>query len=351
MVKFLPVIVPGTYRHQEVHILRDVAVLALDGGHAFELGVFCEVFGIDRGDDGLPAYDFAVVSATGRSVRTRHGFHLETPHGLERLESADLIGVPASDPGVRQPEELFEALRAAVRRGARVLSICSGAFLLGEAGLLDGRRCTTHWRYGEELARRYPRARVEPDVLYVDEDPVITGAGTAAGIDACLHLVRKEQGNAVAGDIARRMVAPPYRDGGQTQYVRRPDPEPGTGHLAPLLVWLEANLHRELTVERMARRANMSPRTFARRFNREIGTTPLQWLTGQRVLLAQRHLESTDEPIALVAERAGFGSVATLRHHFARYLGTTPHAYRRTFRGPREEGGRRVVPSGTALSP
>ncbi|MER5643394.1 helix-turn-helix domain-containing protein [Streptosporangium sp. NPDC002524] len=320
-------------------MLRDVAVLALDGGHAFELGVFCEVFGIDRGDDGLPAYDFAVVSATGGSVRTRHGFHIETPHGLERLESADLIGVPASDPGVRQPEELLEALRAAVRRGARVLSICSGAFLLGEAGLLDGRRCTTHWRHGEELARRYPLARVEPDVLYVDEDPVITGAGTAAGIDACLHLVRKEHGGAVANDIARRMVAPPYRDGGQTQYVRRPDPGPGAGHLASLLAWLEENLHEELTVERMARRANMSPRTFARRFNREIGTTPLQWLTGRRVLLAQRHLESTDEPVTLVAERAGFGSVATLRHHFARCLGTTPHAYRRAFRGPRAGSG------------
>jgi transcriptional regulator GlxA family with amidase domain len=314
-------------------MLSNVAVLALDGGHAFELGVFCEVFGIDRSDDGLPAYDFAVVSATGRSVRTRHGFRVETPHGLERLESADLIGVPASDPDVRHPEELFEALRAAVGRGARVLSICSGAFLLGEAGLLDGRRCTTHWRYGEELARRHPLARVETDVLYVDEDPVITGAGTAAGIDTCLHLVRKEQGSAVANDIARRMVASPYREGGQSQYVKRPDPKPGTGHLAPLLSWLEANLHEELTVEGMARRAGMSPRTFARRFHEEIGTTPLQWITGQRVLLARHRLENTDEPITTVAERAGFGSVATLRHHFARRLGTTPHDYRRAFRG------------------
>ncbi|MEV4457424.1 helix-turn-helix domain-containing protein [Microbispora sp. NPDC049633] len=314
-------------------MLRDVAVLALDGGHAFELGVFCEVFGIDRSDDGLPGYDFAVVSPTGTSVRTRHGFRVETPHGLERLASADLIGVPASDPRTRHPEELFDALRAAVRRGARVLSICSGAFLLGEAGLLDGRRCTTHWRYGEELARRFPRARVELDVLFVDEDPVITGAGTAAGIDTCLHVVRKEQGSAVANDIARRMVAPPYRDGGQTQYIKRAEPERGAGALASLLVWLQANLHRELTVDGMARRAHMSPRTFARRFQQEIGTTPLQWLTEQRVLLAQRHLENTDEPIATIAERAGFGSIDTLRHHFARRLGTTPHAYRRTFRG------------------
>ncbi|MBB2913952.1 transcriptional regulator GlxA family with amidase domain [Streptosporangium becharense] len=315
-------------------MLRNVAVLALDGGHAFELGVFCEIFGIDRGDDGLPVYDFAVVSPTGEtSVPTRHGFHVQTPHGLERLEAADLIGVPAADPDKRYPEELFAALRAAAERGARVLSICSGAFLLGEAGLLDGRRCTTHWRYGTELARRYPRAQVELDVLYVDEDPVITGAGTAAGIDTCLHLVRKEQGSTVANDIARRMVAPPYRDGGQTQYIKRPEREPGAGPLASLLTWLQANLHEELSVEGMARQAHMSPRTFARRFQREVGTTPLQWLTDQRVQLAQRHLENTDEPVAVIAERSGFGSVATLRHHFTRRLGTTPHTYRRTFRG------------------
>ncbi|WP_267243055.1 GlxA family transcriptional regulator [Streptomyces sp. PR69] len=325
-------------------MLRDIAVLALDGGHAFELGVFCEVFGTDRTDDGLPGYDFAVVSATGPgTVRTRHGFGVEALYGLERLESADLIGVPAADPGVRHPEELFAALRAAAARGARVLSICTGAFLLGEAGLLDGRRCTTHWRYTEELARRHPRARVESDVLYVDEDPVITGAGTAAGIDACLHLVRKEQGSAVAGDIARRMVTSPHRDGGQAQYVKRP--EGRVGHrqsngdsLTPLLAWLEGRLHTELTVDQMARRAHMSPRTFARRFRQEVGASPLQWLTGQRVLLAQHLLETTDEPVTAVAQRSGFGTADTLRHHFTRRLGTTPHAYRRAFRGPGAAG-------------
>ncbi|RVX43903.1 AraC family transcriptional regulator with amidase-like domain [Nonomuraea polychroma] len=316
-------------------MLRDVAVLALDGGHAFELGVFCEIFGIDRGDDGLPVYDFAVVSPTGTSVRTRHGFRVETPHGLERLESADLIGIPASDPNVRHSEDLYEALRAAVARGARVLSICSGAFLLGEAGLLDGRRCTTHWRYGEELARRYPKTRVEVDVLFVDEDPVITGAGTAAGIDTCLHLVRKEQGSTVANDIARRMVAPPHRDGNQAQYIKRPNVDLGAGPFASLQAWLQANLHEELTVESMARQVHMSPRTFARRFQQEMGITPLQWLTNQRIVLAQQHLENTDESITTIAERAGFGSAATLRHHFAQRLGTTPHTYRRTFRGRR----------------
>ncbi|MFI9324805.1 GlxA family transcriptional regulator [Kitasatospora aureofaciens] len=319
-------------------MLRDVAVLALQGAHAFELGVFCEVFGIDRGDDALPVYDFALVSGTGDSVPMRHGFEVRTRHGLERLASADLICIPAYDLHVRQPDHLTEELRAAVERGARVLSICTGAFLLGEAGLLDGRRCTTHWRYTDELARRHPRARVESDVLYIDEDPVITGAGTAAGVDTCLHLIRKEHGSAVANAIARRMVAPPHRDGGQRQYRERPLPRHGTGSLAPVLAWIEANLDQDLTVEAMARHARLSPRTFARRFRQETGTTPLQWLTGQRVLLARHHLETTDEPITAVAHRTGFGSIDTLRHHFARRLGTTPQAYRRTFGAPPTSG-------------
>ncbi|MEU4624872.1 helix-turn-helix domain-containing protein [Actinoplanes sp. NPDC023801] len=321
-------------------MLTNVAVLALDGGHAFELGVFCEIFGMDRSDDGLPPYDFALVSATGTLVSTRHGFRVEATHGLDRLEAADLIGVPASDPDVPQPPQLYEALRAAVARGARVLSICSGAFVLGEAGLLDGRRCTTHWRYAAELARRYPRTRVEPDHLYVDEDPVITGAGTAAGIDTCLHLVRKLQGSAVANDIARRMVTSPHRQGSQTQYVRRPDPGRRSGSLTPVLAWLDAHLHQPLTVDQMSRRAHMSPRTFARRFQQEVGTTPLQWLTGQRILLAQQYLENSEEPVTAIAVRTGFGSAETLRHHFFRRLGTTPHAYRRAFRADPAPPGR-----------
>ncbi|MFI6132912.1 GlxA family transcriptional regulator [Micromonospora sp. NPDC051141] len=315
-------------------MLRDVAVLALEGSHAFELGVFCEVFGIDRTDDGLPAYDFAVVSATGGSVRTRHGFDVQTSHGLDRLSSADLVCVPAYDLRVPQPRRLAEEVRAAIDRGARVLSICTGAFLLGDAGVLDGRRCTTHWRYAEDLARRYPRARVESDVLYVDEEAVITGAGTAAGVDTCLHLVRKEHGSAVANTIARRMVAPPHREGGQRQYRERPQPSERTGSLGPALEWIEANLDQDLTVEAMAWHANLSPRTFARRFQQETGTTPVQWLTGQRVLLAQHYLESTDDPIPAIARRAGFGSVDNLRHHFAQRVGTTPQGYRRAFRVP-----------------
>ncbi|MEV7598927.1 helix-turn-helix domain-containing protein [Kitasatospora sp. NPDC089797] len=315
-------------------MLRNVAVLALDGAHAFELGVFCEVFGIDRSQDALPGYDFALVSATGDSVPTRHGFEVRAQHGPERLAAADLVCVPAYDLTVRQPPFLVEQLRAAADRGAQVVSICTGAFLLGEAGLLDGRRCTTHWRYADELARRHPLARVESDVLYVDEGRVITGAGTAAGVDTCLHLVRREHGSAVANAVARRMVAPPHRDGGQRQYRERPLPQGRTGSLAPVLAWIEANLDRELTVPAMAHRAHLSPRTFARRFRQETGTTPLQWLTGQRVLAAQHHLESTGDPVAAIAHRTGFGTVDNLRHHFARRLGTTPQAYRRTFAAP-----------------
>ncbi len=207
--------------------------------------------------------------------------------------------------------------------------------MLGEAGLLDGRRCTTHWRHAAELARRFPAAKVDPDVLYVDDDPVITSAGTAAGIDACLYLVRKEQGSRVANGIARRMVVPPHRDGGQAQYVQRPvAPACGGGStLRDLLEWLQANLDEPLTVRQLAARANMSERTLARRFVQDTGTTPQRWLTGQRILLAQQLLEETDETVDFIADRCGFGNAMALRHHFRIWRQTTPHAYRTMFRG------------------
>ncbi len=317
-------------------MLRNVAVVLLDGVHPFELGVLCEVFGLDRSDEGLPVYDFAVVSAEGPTLGTHAGFTVSVPYGLERLEEADLIAVPAGESYVGRsfPPELLDALRRAVDRGARVLSVCSGVFVLGAAGLLDGRRCAVHWRHVEELARQYPRAVVEPDVLYVDEDPVITSAGTAAGIDACLHLVRREQGPGVANAIARRMVVPPHRDGGQAQYIERPLPRSRCDTVGEVLVWMEGHLDTDMTVEQLADRAHMSPRTFARRFQQETGTTPYRWILRQRVLLAQRLLEATDETTDAIAGRTGFGTAAALRHHFVRSLGTTPHAYRRTFRGP-----------------
>jgi transcriptional regulator GlxA family with amidase domain len=317
-------------------MLQNVAAVLLDGVHPFELGVVCEVFGIDRSDEGLPVYDFAVASAEGPSLGTHCGFTVSTPHGLERLEEADLIAVPAGDTYADRtyPPELLDALRRAAERGARVLSVCSGVFVLGAAGLLDGRRCAVHWRHADALARRFPQAVVEPDVLYVDEDPVITSAGTAAGIDACLHIVRKEQGPEVANKIARRMVVPPHRDGGQAQYIERPLPRSQCDTVAEVLVWMERHLDQEVTVEQLAARAHMSPRTFARRFQQETGTTPYRWILRQRVLLAQELLERTDETMDTIADRTGFGTAAALRHQFVRALGTTPHAYRRTFRGP-----------------
>jgi transcriptional regulator GlxA family with amidase domain len=357
-------------------MLTNVAVVALDRVEAFELGVVCEVFGIDRSDDGLPTYDFAVVAGEPGPIRCNAGFTIHTPYGLDRLEEADLVAVPAvSDrrrgqvdliPGLspppadrargglalggadsgRFPEPLLAALRRAADRGAWVLSVCSGVFVLGEAGLLEGRRCTTHWRHTAELARRYPSAKVDPGVLYVDEQPVITSAGTAAGIDACLHLVRKEQGSRVANGIARRMVVPPHRDGGQAQYIDRPLAETSGGSLAVVLDWMALNLGRPLTVADLATRAHMSPRTFARRFTQETGTTPLRWLTSQRILLAQQMLEETDETVDAIAEHVGFGNAATLRHHFRAWRDTTPDSYRRLFRGPAPDRSRAVIARG-----
>jgi transcriptional regulator GlxA family with amidase domain len=317
-------------------MLKNVAVVVLDGFAPFELGVVCEVFGTDRTGEGLPRYEFAVVAGEPGPLRSEVGFSLATSFGLDRLEMADLIVVPAcGDLRCRReewPEPLLAALRSAIDRGSRVLSVCTGAFVLGAAGLLDGRRCTTHWRHADRLARMYPAAKVDPSVLYVDDEPVITSAGTAAGIDACLYLVRKEQGSRVANAIARRMVVPPHRDGGQAQYIERPVAEPACDTLGNVIEWMQRNMDRPVTIAEVASLAAMSPRTFARRFVQETGTTPLRWLTGQRVLFAQQLLEDTDETVDVIADRAGFGNAATFRHHFRVWRATTPDAYRRAFR-------------------
>ncbi len=317
-------------------VLTNVAAVVVDDFSPFELGTVCEIFGYDRTDEGLPAYDFAVVAAQPGPLRSQVGFALETKYGLARLDGADLVVVlPAGDDRCERgdwPEPMLGALRRAVDRGSRVLSVCTGAFALGAAGLLDGRACTTHWRHAANLARMYPAAKVDPAVLYVDDDPVISSAGTASGIDACLYLVRKEQGSRVANAIARRMVVPPHRDGGQAQYIERPVAQPTCGTLGEVIEWLQRNLDRPVTVDQLARLAAMSPRTFARRFVQETGTTPQRWLTGQRMLLAQQLLEESDATVDLIAERAGFGNAATFRHHFRAHSATTPDAYRRTFR-------------------
>jgi transcriptional regulator GlxA family with amidase domain len=274
-----------------------------------------------------------VCSVDGGAVRTRSGFDLMPHADLAPFADADLIAVPAHSLNSVVPQPAIEALRAAHARGALILSVCSGAFVLGQAGLLDGRRCTTHWIHADELASRFPAALVDPKVLYVDDGDLLTSAGTSAGIDLCLHLVRREQGAEVATKLARRMVVPPHRDGGQAQFVEIPIPEePDAPTLTPLLQWLSENLERQHTVEDLAARVYMAPRTFARRFKAETGTTPHDWLTGQRLLHARRILEETDLGMDAVAARSGFGDAATMRHHFARRVGTTPQSYRQTFR-------------------
>jgi transcriptional regulator GlxA family with amidase domain len=311
--------------------LRDVAAIACEGVGTFGLGVFSEIFGYDRTADGLPGFDFAVVAERPGELRTDTGLRIRPDHGLERLESADLVvltGCEYSDPPSRR---LAGALRAAVDRGARVLAHCTGAFTLAASGLLDGRRATTHWRYAEEFRRRFPHVELDPDVLYVDAGPVLTSAGTAAGIDASLYLIRQAHGAEVANAIARRMVVPPYRDGGQAQFIEQPVPV-GPDPLGSVLGWAAENAAEPLTVEALAARANLSPRTFARRFRAATGTTPYAWLIRQRVRLAERMLEAGDLPVEAVAHRSGFGSAAVLREHFVRERGVSPQAYRRAFR-------------------
>jgi AraC family transcriptional regulator, transcriptional activator FtrA len=316
-------------------MLRTAAVIMLDRVAPFEVGVLCEVFGTDRTADGFPGYEFRTCSVDGVPVKTDAGFMITPSHDAGALEDADLIAVPAYPIGTPAPPKLAAALRRAVDRGAYVLSLCTGAFLLGEVGLLDGRRCTTHWNHADELARRFPRADVDPNVLYVVDGNVMTSAGTASGIDLCLHLVRAEHGSAVATALARRMVVPPHRSGGQAQYVEAPMPQTADAPtLEPLLAWLVTTLDRQHSVESLAARAHMSVRTFARRFRAETGAPPHDWLIAQRLLLARRLLEDTDLGVDAIATRCGFGNAAALRHHFTRRLGATPQSYRTTFKSP-----------------
>ncbi len=313
--------------------LSKVVAVVVAGVSPFELGVACEGFGVDRTDDGVPRVDFAVASVDGSAVPTSGGMSISTTHRLDVADDADMVIVPATDGPAVWPPELLDLLRRTVARGARVMSICNGAFALGEAGLLDGRECTTHWRHASRLAETFPAARVNPNVLYVCDGPVLTSAGSAAGLDLCLHLIREEHGERIANIVARRMVMPPFRDGGQAQFVDTPIRVREADTLAPLLDALSAELDREHTVESMAERAAMSARTFARRFRAETGTTPHVWLTNQRVLHARRMLERDNVPIEIVAQQSGFGTSAMLRHHFTRLVGTSPAGYRRTFRG------------------
>jgi transcriptional regulator GlxA family with amidase domain len=313
-------------------MLRNVSIVLLPDAAVFELGVLCELFGYDRTAEGLPAYDFAVCSPDGGPVRTHAGFSISPSHDLKPVADADLVAVVPYDVDREPPAEVLQALRDAHDRGAWVMSVCTGAFALGAAGLLDDRRCTTHWRHTDALARRYPAAKVDPDVLYVADGKILTSAGTAASVDAGLHLVRLEHGSAIATTLARRMVVPPHRDGGQAQFIETPVVSLQCDTLQPIIEHVLETLDQPHTVDTMAELAHMAPRTFARRFRAETGVTPHDWLTGQRLLLARRLLEDSDMGIDAIAVHAGFGSSATLRHHFGQRLDTTPQAYRATFK-------------------
>ncbi|MFE2551181.1 helix-turn-helix domain-containing protein [Streptomyces sp. NPDC059355] len=308
-----------------------VALAVTPGVPHFELAAACDVFGVDRSDLADPWYEFALCGPPSVPVGGR--FRVEPDAGLDRLVHADTVIVPAcADLDADPPAELVEAVRAAHEAGARVASLCTGAFVLAAAGLLDGRRATTHWLHAAALAAKYPRVEVDPDVLYVDDGSVLTSAGKAAAMDLCLHLVRLDHGSAVANQVARRLVVPPHRAGGQAQFVTTPVPEPRDHPLDALLAWTMERLDRPLTVEDLARRANMSSRHLARVFTDVTGTTPLRWLLTQRIHRAQELLETTDETVATIATATGMGTDATLRRHFNRTVGVPPDAYRRTFR-------------------
>src|SRR5215212_9665655 len=294
--------------------MHTVALVIFDRISPFEMAVPCEVFGSDRSDMGMPNYRLIVCAVEEGPLRTDAGFTIEAPYSLSKLREAQTIVVPAwHDIDETPPAALLEALRRGYARGARIVSLCSGAFILAAAGLLDGRRATTHWMYAGTLAERFPAVDVDPNVLYIDQGQILTSAGTAAGIDLCLHLVRLDHGAEVANAFARRMVVSPHRDGGQAQYVRTPVAEdPGEGPLTGMLKWASANLGPPLTVADMARYARMSERTFARRFRELTGTTPLRWVLKQRILAAQRRLESSEDPVERIAQDCGFGTGATL---------------------------------------
>jgi AraC family transcriptional activator FtrA len=300
----------------------------------FELSAVVEVFGLPRPELGVPWYDLRICGLTPGPLRMVGGLSMTPDHGLDEFATADTLVVVAV-PDVRGavPRAVVDALRAAHERGARVVSNCSGAFALAAAGLLDGRAATTHWLYADLLRRRYPKVEVTPDVLYVDGDDVITGAGSAAVLDLCLHLVRKDHGARIANAVARRLVVPPHRDGGQAQFVASAVPEPSADDaVGRAMEYALANLTRPLTIGELARVACQAPRTFIRHFNRQTGTSPLRWLVHQRIMASLPLLEEGSTPVERIAAVVGFDSPATFRHHFTRTMCTSPSAYRNTFR-------------------
>jgi AraC family transcriptional activator FtrA len=298
----------------------------------FEFSIAVELFGLERPEMGSDWYQFTVASLDGGPARTTAGIRVEVDSGLEAMEGAGTVVIPGWVTKEPVPPTLIDALRQAYDRGARIVTICSGVFVLAAAGLLKGRRATTHWKYTDYVRETYPDIEFVPDVLYVDEGQILTSAGSAAGIDLCLHLVRQDYGTELATQLARQLVVPPQRDGGQAQYIDMPMPEPeGDSLFAGTLAWLQEHLAEPVTVEDLAARSAMSPRTFARRFQAALGLPPYQWLVSQRIRLAQRLLETTSLTVDSVAAHSGFSTAANLRKHFSQAVHTSPQAYRRTF--------------------
>jgi transcriptional regulator GlxA family with amidase domain len=326
----------GVSRLKPVTPLKRVSVILTEPVSLFEFAMAVEVFGIDRSEEGYEPFEFRICALhpdRPLMAKSTAPFTITATHGLEGVRGSNLVIVSATTPRGENgyPPEIIGAIRHAHEDGAILLSLCTGGFLLGAAGVLDGRRSTAHWMYCSDFQAEFPRTTVDPDVLYVDEGDVITSAGTSAGIDAALHLVRRELGQEIAVRIARRMVVPPHRDGGQAQYVDRPLSPDDSSSLGGLLPWIAENLVVQHTSRSLARRANMSERTFARKFQAETGTTPHKWITQQRILQARRLLEETDLGVEEIADRVGFSSGVVLRDHFRRHVGVAPGDYRRRF--------------------
>jgi transcriptional regulator GlxA family with amidase domain len=312
-----------------------IAVIAFDRMSPFHLSVPCVVFDGERMEPDMPAFELRVCAAEPGPLKTTAGFTVGTTYGLDALHDADVIVVPSwRDTNEPPPAALSVALRDAHERGAILVGLCLGAFVLAHAGLLDGRPATTHWLAAETFAQRFPQVRFDPDVLYIDDGNVLTSAGTAAGLDCCLHLLRRLCGTRAANYVARRLVVPPHRQGNQAQFVQQPlAPQGRRDRLAELLDWIRAHLEAPHTLDSLAQRALMSRRTFTRQFRLTTGSTVSAWLLGERLARAQQLLESTDQPIDAIAQGAGFGSAASLRQHFVEAFDTTPSSWRRAFRG------------------
>ncbi|MGI5336459.1 GlxA family transcriptional regulator [Streptomyces sp. CA-181903] len=324
--------------------MHRVVVLALDGVYPFEMTIPARIFGTATGPDGEPLYEVVTCGLDARPVRTSADFSVAVEHGREALRSADTVVLPPFACGPEGdvdwfPRELAEAF-ALLRPDTRVVSFCTASYVLAAAGLLDGRPATTHWTEADRFQRAFPRVRVDANVLFVDDGRVLTAAGVAAGVDLCLHLVRKDHGSETANRVARLCVVPPWREGGQAQYIERPVPEPAAASTAAVRAWAAARLHLPLSLAELARQAGMSTRTFCRRFREEVGMPPGQWLTQQRVRHARRLLETTDLPVDRIAAASGLGTGASLRRHLSAEAGVSPAAYRRTFRALAGAGAR-----------